>query len=157
MLWGRDRAPRDGGGLPHDPFEQERLMSTTAAASATGTRPAGKQRVGLVLAGLYSLVNIPSVLIPTPDDGDAPPFGILVVGTVVGLVGVVATVAAWRGSSLALRIAAGCIIVATLTAVPAFFVDVPMSVKAFTGVAVLVTVAAVALMFSGRRPVSVVD
>jgi hypothetical protein len=32
-----------------------------------------------------------------------------------------------------------------------------MSVKAFCGVAVLVTVVAVALMFSGRRPASVVD
>lgn len=132
-------------------------MSTIAAASATGIQPTSKQKVGLVLAGLYSLVNIPSVLIPTPGDETGPPFGILVIGSIVGVVGVVATVAAWRGSSLALRIAAGCIIVATLTAVPAFFVDVPMSVKAYCGVAVLVTVAAVALMFSGRRPVSVVD
>jgi hypothetical protein len=132
-------------------------MSTTTAAPSAGLRPTTKQKVGLVLAGLYSLTSIPSVLIPTPGDETGPPFGILVIGSIVGVVGLVATVAAWRGSSLALRIAAGAIIIATLTAIPAFFVDVPMSVKAFCGVAVLVTVVAVALMFSGRRPASVVD
>jgi len=132
-------------------------MSTTTASTGAGLRPTSKQKVGLVLAGLYSLTNIPSVLIPTPGDETGPPFGILVIGSIVGVVGLVATIAAWRGSSLALRIAAGAIIIATLTAIPAFFVDVPMSVKAFCGVAVLVTGIAVALMFSGRRPASVVD
>lgn len=132
-------------------------MSTTTASTSAGLRPTTKQKVGLVLAGLYSLANIPSVLIPTPDGQDAPPFGILVIGTVLGVVGLVATVAAWRGSSLALRITAGSIIVVTLTAIPAFFVDVPMAVKAFSAVAVLLTVVAVALMFSGRRPGPVVD
>ncbi len=131
------------------------MSSTTMAPPAT--RPTTKQKAGLVVAGLYSLANIPSVLIPTPGDENGPPFGVLVIGTVLGVVGLVATVAAWRGSSLALRIAAGSIIVVTLTAIPAFFVDVPMSVKAFCGVAVLVTVVAVALMFSGRRPGPVVD
>ena len=40
----------------------------------------------------------------------------------------------------------------TLTGLPAFFVDVPAGVKALVGVSVLITVVAVALMFSGRRP-----
>jgi hypothetical protein len=132
-------------------------MSTTTASTRAGLRPTTKQKVGLVIAGLYSLANIPSVLIPTPEGETGPPFGILVIGTILGVVGLAATVAAWRGSSLALRITAGAIIVVTLTAIPAFFVDVPMSVKAYCGVAVLVTVVAVALMFSGRRPGPVVD
>jgi hypothetical protein len=127
-------------------------MSTTTASTATRLRPTTKQKVGLVIAGLFSLANIPSVLVPTPEGETGPPFGILVIGTLVGVVGIVATVAAWRGSALALRIAAGAIIVATLTAIPAFFVDVPMVVKAFTGVAVLVTAVSVALMFSAGRP-----
>ena len=67
------------------------------------------------------------------------------------------TVLAWRGHQVALRVAAGAIIVITLTGLPAFFVDVPTWVKALVGVSVLVTVAAVALMFSGRRPGPVVD
>jgi len=132
-------------------------MSTSAAAIATSTGPTTKQKVGLVLAGLYSLANVPSVMIPTPEGETGPPFGILVIGTVLGLLGLVTTVLAWRGSSLGLRVTAGAIILVTLTAVPAFFVDVPMAVKAATGVAALVTVAAVALMFSGRGPSSVVD
>jgi hypothetical protein len=132
-------------------------MSTTTASTDVGLRPTTKQKVGLALAGLYSLSNIPSVLIPTPDGQDGPPFGILVIGSVLGVVGLVAAIVAWRGSSLALRIAAGAIIVVTLTAIPAFFVDVPMAIKAITGVSVLVTVVALALMFSGRRPGPVVD
>ncbi len=70
----------------------------------------------------------------------------------------VAAVLAWRGNRVALRVAAGAIVIATLTGLPAFFVDVPMAIKALVGVSVLITVVAVVLMFSGaRRPASVVD
>ena len=65
---------------------------------------------------------------------------------------------AWRGNSLALRVAAGAIIIATLTGLPAFFVDVPMFIKALVGLSVVLTVVAVVLMFSGdRRPASITD
>jgi hypothetical protein len=115
-----------------------------------------RQRVGLVLAGLMSAGNIVAVLQPTPEGEVGPPIGILVFGSVLGLVGLVATVIAWRsGSMLALRIAAGTLVLNALTAVPAFFVDVPAAVKALVGVVVLLTIAAVVLMFStDRRPAS---
>lgn len=132
-------------------------MTTTTASATAGLAPTTKQKVGLGIAGFYSLANIPSVLIPTPEGEVGPPLGILVVGTVLGVVGLVAAVLAWRGSSLGLRLTAGAIILATLTAVPAFFVDVPTAIKALTGFAVLLTVTAVALMFSGRRPAPVLD
>ena len=46
----------------------------------------------------------------------------------------------------------------TVTSLPAFFVDVPMFIKALVGVSVVWTVAAVVLMFSGdRHTVPVVD
>lgn len=46
----------------------------------------------------------------------------------------------------------------TLTGLPAFFVDVPMFVKALVGFSVLLTVLAVVLMFSGdRRPAPISD
>jgi len=83
---------------------------------------------------------------------------ILVVGTVLGVIGLVATVMAWRGNRVALRVAAGSIIIVTLTALPAFFVDVPMWIKALVGVSVILTVVAVVLMFStDRRPASITD
>jgi hypothetical protein len=120
---------------------------TTVAGSALNT----KQKVGLVLCGLYSLANIPSFLEAPPDGEEGPPMAILVVGTILGIIGLVAVVMAWRGNRVALRVAAGSIIIVTLTGLPAFFVDVPMFVKALVGVSVVMTVAAVVLMFSGDR------
>jgi len=117
-----------------------------------------KQKVGLVLCGVYSLANIPSAFTPTPGGETGPPLGILVIGSILGVIGLVATVMAWRGSSVALRVAAGAIIVMTLTGLPAFFVDVPTFVKVLVGVSVLLTVAIVVLMFSGdRRSAPVTD
>src|SRR5262249_17696888 len=119
----------------------------TAARATTTTR----QKVGLVLCGLFSLAQIPGVL-EAPSAGAAgPPMPILVIGSVLGVVGLVATIMAWRGSRVALRIAAGSIIIVTLTGLPAFFVDVPTFVKALVGVSVLFTIVTVVLMFSGNR------
>ncbi|MDQ0635046.1 hypothetical protein QFZ40_002955 [Arthrobacter pascens] len=118
-----------------------------------------RQKVGLVLAGLYSALNILGVLFPTPEGQDGPPIGILIIDAVLGLVGLVAVIITWRtGNRAALRVAAGAIIIMTLTALPAFFVDVPAAIKLLVGVAVLITIAAVVLMFSpGRRSTPVLD
>ena len=118
-----------------------------------------RQRVGLLLAGGYSALNILSVLFPTPDGQNGPPIGILIIDSVLGLVGLVAVIVTWRtGNRAALRAAAGAIIIITLTALPAFFVDVPAGIKLLVGVFVLLTIAAVVLMFSpGRRSTPVLD
>jgi len=127
------------------------ITTQTAAPRTT------KQKAGLVVCGLLSVANIPSALVPTPDGEVGPPLGILIIGSVLGIVGLVCAILAWRGNDVALRVAAGAIIVAALTGLPAFFVDVPMAIKALVGVSVLLTVVAVALMFSARRPSPVVD
>lgn len=118
-----------------------------------------RQKVGLVLAGSYSAFNVLGVLFPTPEGQDGPPIGILIVDSVLGLVGLAAVIVTWRtGNRAALRVAAGAIIIITLTALPAFFVDVPTVIKLLVGVFVLLTIAAVVLMFSpGRRPTPVLD
>lgn len=134
------------------------MTTMSSSTSAVDERLTTKQKVGLVLCGIYSFLNIPSALTPPPDGaGDAPPQGILVICTVLGVIGLVCTVLAWRGNRVAHRVAAGAIIVITLTALPAFFVDVPTWVKALSGFGVLITVLTVALMFSGRRPGPVLD
>jgi peptidoglycan/LPS O-acetylase OafA/YrhL len=110
-----------------------------------------RQKVGLVIAGLLSAISVPSVLVPTPDGEEGPPMGILILSTVLGIIGLIAVVSAWRGNRVALRVAAGALIVSALAAVPAFFVDVPVGIKLTAGVATLLTIAAVVLMFSPAR------
>ena len=122
--------------------------------STTSTR----QKVGLVLAGLLNLANVPSALVPTPDGEVGPPYAILVLGSVLGIIGLVATVLAWRGNRAALRVAAGAIAINVIAALPAFFVDVPASIKALVALSVIVTVTALVLMFSpAPRPVPALD
>ncbi len=123
--------------------------------STTTTR----QKIGLGLAGLMSAGSIPSVFFPTPDGETGPPMAILVLSTVIGVVGLVAVVIAWRsGSRAAVRVVAGSLIINLLTSLPAFFVDVPAGLKLLTGIGVLLTVLAVALMFApAPRRVPVLD
>jgi len=85
--------------------------------------------------------------------------GILIVDSVLGLVGLAAVIITWRtGNRAALRVAAGAIILMGLTALPAFFVDVPAGIKLLAGVSTLFVIAAVVLMFSpGRRSTPVLD
>jgi hypothetical protein len=117
-----------------------------------------RQKVGLALAGVLSLTSVPSVFMPA-SNGNGPPFAILVVGSILGIIGVVAVVIAWRtGNRAAVRVVAGSLIINLLTSLPAFFVDVSAGVKLVVGVSVLVTVLAVGLMFSPtHRSVPVLD
>ncbi len=118
-----------------------------------------RQKIGLGLAGLMSAGSIPSVFFPTPDGETGPPMAILVLSSVIGVVGLVAVVVAWRTASrAAVRVVAGSLIINLLTSLPAFFVDVPAGLKLLTGVGVLLTVLAVFLMFSpAPRRVPVLD
>lgn len=121
--------------------------------------PTTQQKVGLVLAGLLSITNIPSALFPTPDGETGPPLAILILSSALGVIGLVAVVIAWRsGSEVAKRVAAGALILNILTSLPAFFVDVSAALKLLVAVSVLVSVLAVVLMFApARRSVPVLD
>ena len=122
--------------------------------SANSTR----QKIGLVLCGLLNLANIPGAFSPTPDGETGPPYAILLLGSLLGVVGLVATVLAWRGNAAALRVAAGALVINVITTLPAFFVDVPALIRALVALSVVVTVATLVLMFSpARRPVPVTD
>jgi hypothetical protein len=132
-------------------------MTSTTATPGRVSRTTTKQKIGLVICAIYGLANIPSVL-TAPDDGETgPPMAILVVDTLLGVIALVAAIVAWRGNRLALRIAAGAMILITLTGLPAFFVDVPMFVKALVGFSVLLTLVGVVLMFSTDRRSAVLD
>ena len=108
-----------------------------------------KNKVGLGIAALLGLVDLPSVLMSTPDGEEGPPFPILVLTTICGIVTLVAVYLAWRRKNAgAVRVAAGARIVSMLAALPAFFVDVSSGIKVVTAVFVVVSVVCVALMMS---------
>jgi hypothetical protein len=126
-------------------------MNTTRVRE-TGPILNTRNKTGLVIAGLISVVNVPSVLTPTPDGEVGPPFVVLLAGTICGVVGLVAVVIAWRsGSRSAMRVAAACLVIEMVTALPALFVDVPAFIKILVAVFTVVTLASLVLMFSGDR------
>jgi hypothetical protein len=161
MLWLRAVLGQERGTTNHRRGKEPPMSSQSIAPAPSGTtvfRPNTRQKVGLAIAGVYSFLNIPSVLFPAPEGEEGPPLSILAIGTILGIVGLVAVIRAWRGKQVALRIAAGSIIVITLTGLPAFFVDVPMAIKALVGFSVLLTLVSVVLMLSGdRRQTAVTD
>lgn len=118
-----------------------------------------KNKVGLALAGLLGVIDLPSFLTSTPDGETGPPQGILILGSICGLITVIAVVIAWRtASGAAIRVAAGARIVSMLSALPAFFVDVPAFIKVLVTVFVIVTLTSLVLMFSpARRSTTVSD
>ncbi len=117
-------------------------------------------KAGLVIAFLLGLADLTAPFQPTPDDAEAgPPYAILLLDGVLGLITVIAVVIAWRTAKRgAVRIAAGARVISMVTALPAFFVDVPAALQALVGVFVIVTIACVAMMLTpARDPVAVSD
>lgn len=128
-------------------------MTTTATQDTSApTLWSTKNKVGLGLAIVYAITNLPSAFMP-PDTGtqDGPPMAILWVCTVLSAVAIVAGVVAWRGSRAAARLTAASLIVVTLTGVPAFFVDVPAAIKVLVAAGVVLTVVFTVLIFSPAK------
>lgn len=119
-----------------------------------------KNKVGLVIAGLMGLVDIVSLAFPTPDGEVGPPLPVLALGTVCGVVTVVAVILAWvKSNKGAIRIAAGARILSMLSALPAFFIDgVPAGIKILAAAFVILTVTALVLMLTpAKQSVPVLD
>jgi hypothetical protein len=137
--------------------------STTGTAGTTGSdeavaaRPAFRtaNKVGLVLAGLLGAADISSFFSsPTAPGEVGPPPGILMLDGVLGLITLVAVVAAFvtrrRGW---VRLTAGARICSMVTALPAFFAGVPDWLVAIVSAFVVLTVVTVVLMLlPTRRP-----
>jgi hypothetical protein len=125
-------------------------MSTTAAVhNHAPVVWSTKNKVGLGLAIFYAVINIPSAAVPSPDGDAGPPMAILIVCSILGVVALASAIMAWRkGSRPAARLAAGSLIVITLTSLPAFFVDIPAGIKLLVSVGVLLTITIVVLIFS---------
>jgi hypothetical protein len=105
-------------------------------------------KVGFVLALLLGLGNVVSLASPTPDGEVGPPLAILVVDAVLGVGIIVAVLVGWlRGRKSAIRAATVLLILAAITALPAFVTpDVPSGIVAVAGVYVLLTILTIVLM-----------
>jgi hypothetical protein len=122
-------------------------MNTIAATPGTSVPVSARMKVGLVLAILLGLANVPFLFSPTPDGQDGPPYAVLVLSAVLGLISVVAAVIAWRsGSRTAIRVTAATVIINAVTTIPALFADVDAGIKVAGAVTILASVASVVLI-----------
>jgi hypothetical protein len=112
-----------------------------------------RNRIGLAIAFLLGLIGVPMFLRDAPAPGVVgPPTMVLVTESLCGVVTVVAVTIGWRrGSTRAVRLAAGAQIVSVLTAVPAFFLDRPALNKLLLAILLGATLTAVVLMLTPSR------
>jgi hypothetical protein len=124
----------------------------TALREATTSRLSTRNKVGLVLAFILGLFDLPSVSEGSSFGSNPPPFEFLVAGSVCGVVTVVAVVWAWRRlNRTAIRITAATRIVSALASLPTFFIDVPAGAKVFASAGIILAVIAVTLMLTPPR------
>lgn len=120
--------------------------------------PTLRNKIGLAIAVLLGIADVVSAFQPTPDGQDGPPYAILLVGGVLGVITLAAVVPAWRGNRTAARVAVGARILSALTSLPAFFVDIPAGLLFAVAVSIVLTVVcAVLILAAADRRVPVTD
>ncbi|HET9649401.1 MAG TPA: hypothetical protein VFP34_14395 [Microlunatus sp.] len=111
-----------------------------------------RQKIGLAIGGVFLAANVPSAFDASSAGEAGPPLAVLVADSVLAVIGLVAVVVAYAtGRAMAIRAAAGSLILIALTAVPAFFSPVPPAVRLMVGAVVIVTVVASVLMLAPAR------
>lgn len=108
-----------------------------------------KNRVGLSLAAVLGVVDVIAVAFPTPEGAAGPPFSVLVLDALCGVVTLVAVALAWKGHRVATFVAVAARTISALTALPAFFVGgVPTLVVVSVSVFITATIVSVVLMLA---------
>ena len=102
--------------------------------------------VGLILAGLLGLSD---AIGPLTGPGEGPPFAVLLVDSVLGVVTIVGVVFGWLGKRSGIVAVIVTRILAALSALPAFFVDgVPAGLVVVAASGIVVTIVTVWLVLS---------
>lgn len=131
---------------------EEVVMTDVMADRETTAGYTTLNKAGFVMAILLGLLNVASVASPTPEGEVGPPLAILVVDAVLGVGIVVAVLVGWiKWRRAALRAATVMLILAAVTALPAFFVGAPPALVALVAVYVLLTIVTIAFMLKPRR------
>ena len=105
--------------------------------------------VGLVicaLLGLLELVGLAGINSP-----DAPPAPVVLSGGALGIITLVGVVLAWQGKLLGFWLTVGSRVISGLLGIPAFFTDAPNWARVVVAIALVLTVAAVALLSGTLR------
>ncbi len=123
-------------------------MTTTTTQQTGAGMYTTVNKVGFVLALLLGLGNVVSLASPTPEGEVGPPMAILIVDAVLGVGIIVAVLIGWlRKRKAAIRAASVLLILAAITALPAFVSpDVPSGLVAAAGIYVLLTILTIVLM-----------
>lgn len=111
------------------------------------------RRAGHIVGIVMSALNVVSSALPTDPTQPGPPMPVIAFGVGVGIVSILLLVWSWRADARwPRRAAAVLMILAALTAVPAFLVEgVPALLRLIAGAFVLLTVATVVLLFYPER------
>jgi hypothetical protein len=131
--------------------EGRSIMTTTvAAAPATRRSSTVATRVGLVLGGILSALQINTGVGLWRAEGASADAAVLIAVPIVALV---AIVFAWRGSFAARLVVVGGCLVPALMGLPAYFIDdIPPAAVLAVSVGILwALVVAVLLLLPGRR------
>lgn len=113
----------------------------------------GPRRAGHVLGIILGLLHLSLLAAPTNDEGSGPPLAVLAISAAIGVAVVALLVQSWRrDQSGPRRFAAILLVLAALGALPGLLVaDVPTALQAGAGILVLLTIAAVVLLFYPQR------
>jgi hypothetical protein len=127
----------------------------TTMSSNAGTRTSTRLRAGLAISALVGVAGA----VPTPSNGDGPPFAFVVLGVILTIVVIASAALAWRsGNRLAIRTNAAALLLIALTTLPVLFVHIAAWVK--VGGAAVIVLAVVALVLTLRpehQPFTVTD
>lgn len=137
------------------------MSSDTTGSTGTATALSLPNKIALGLAVVLGLLDLIGGLLvastgvgPGTPDEVGPPLAVLLAGSVLGLITVVAVAYTWRSRSrVGARIVAGSRILSALTALPAFFVaDVPPALVTIAATTTVLTIVTVGLVLSRRAP-----
>jgi hypothetical protein len=130
------------------------MTTMTTSSSPTSTETSTPVRTGLALGALVGAINFAFIFYTGDWGPEEPPFFLVLVQGLIGLVSVAAAVLAWRTANRKIiRINAAALIVNALGVVPGVFMDGPAFIRLASSLLILGTVPAVILMMRrGRMP-----